>query len=129
MKNNHQILGSIKIKGDGCFLPHMSSLKKSVYFFKYDIAIKNNSDIEVKLLSRYWIIKDANNNNEFVEGDGVVGEQPVLKVGDSYQYTSFCPLKTSFVSMKGFYTFCDKNGVKFISEIPEFSLVVPDDIN
>ena len=124
-----EISNKINIEGKSLFLPDKSSLENSVYFFVYNIKIKNQSSEEVRLLSRYWNIKDANGNIDVAEGEGVVGEQPILRMNESYRYTSFCPLKTVFGSMSGFYTFVKKNGDKFKSEIPEFGLITPDNIN
>ena len=107
----------------------MAKNENSVYFFVYNIKIKNQSSEEVRLLSRYWNIKDANGNIDVVKGEGVVGEQPILRMNESYKYTSFCPLKTEFGSMSGFYIFAKKNGDKFKSEIPEFGLITPHNIN
>ena len=119
----------IKIESRSLFLPNKSNFENSVYFFAYSIKIENQGNEEVKLLSRYWNIKDANGDVDTVEGKGVIGEQPILKPNDSYKYTSFCPLKTAFGSMGGFYTFSKENGFKFKAEIPEFSLVSPHNIN
>ena len=126
---NMKISDKIKIKGRSLFLPDRSNFENSVYFFAYSIEIKNQSDEQVKLLSRYWNIKNAHGSIDIVEGEGVVGEQPTLRVNESYKYTSFCPLKTAFGSMKGFYTFSKKDGIEFKSEIPEFGLVSPCNIN
>ena len=127
--NNIEISHKIKIKGKSLFLPDKSNLKNSVYFFVYTIEIKNQSNQEVQLLSRYWNIKDAHGSIDIVRGEGVIGEQPILKSNGSYKYTSFCPLKTAFGSMKGFYVFSEKDGIKFKSKIPEFGLVSPNNIN
>ena len=81
------------------------------------------------MLSRHWNIKDAHGSIDIVEGEGVIGEQPTLRANESYKYTSFCPLKTPFGSMKGFFTFSREGGIEFKSKIPEFSLVSPCNIN
>ena len=127
--NNIEISDKIKIQAKSLFFPDRSNFENSIYFFAYNINIRNNSEEEVKLLARYWSIKDANGHIDIVKGDGVVVEQPVLKPNDSFKYTSFCPLKTAFGTMKGFYTFSNRNGDKFKSEIPEFGLVAPNNIN
>jgi len=127
--NNIEISNKIKIKGKSLFLPDKSNLKNSIYFFVYTIEIKNQSDQEVKLLSRYWNIKDAHGSIDIVQGKGVIGDQPTLKSNESYEYTSFCPLKTAFGSMKGFYIFSKKDGIEFKTKIPEFGLVSPSNIN
>ena len=127
--NNMEILDIIKIEPRSLFLPDKSNFENSIYFFAYNIKIKNQGNEEVKLLSRYWDIKDANGDINIVEGKGVIGEQPILKPNSYYKYTSFCPLKTAFGSMEGFYTFSKENGLHFRAKIPEFSLVSPHNIN
>ena len=127
--NDMEISDKIKIEAKSLFLPDRSNLQKSIYFFVYNIKIKNESEEKVRLLTRYWNIKDANGHIDIVEGEGVVGEQPILRPNDSYKYTSFCPLRTAFGSMSGFYTFSKTNGDKFKSKIPEFGLITPDNIN
>ena len=124
-----EISNKINIEGKSLFLPDKSSLENSVYFFVYNIKIKNQSSEEVRLLSRYWNIKDANGNIDVAEGEGVVGEQPILRINESYKYTSFCPLKTEFGCMSGFYTMKDEDGNVFKVEIPEFPLVLDNLIN
>ena len=113
--NNMEISDKIEIIGKSLFLPDKSNSKNSIYFFAYSIKIRNQSAQEVKLLSRYWNIKDAHGSIDIVEGEGVIGEQPILRVNESYKYTSFCPLKTAFGSMEGFYVFSKKDGIKFKS--------------
>jgi ApaG protein len=92
----------------------------------YRITIANNSGDFVKLLSRYWHITDGSGKVEEVRGPGVVGEQPELEPGDSFQYTSGCPLSTPSGIMVGRYTLCDRNGATFEVDIPAFSLDIPD---
>ena len=76
------------------FLPERSDPTKSLFFFSYDVKIKNNGKNTVQLKDRYWNITDAKNNTEEIRGPGVIGNQPVIKPGQSYEYKSFCPLKT-----------------------------------
>ena len=129
MKNN-MVSNQIKIKGVSSFLENKSDINNSIFIFIYKIKIKNESDSQIKLLSRHWDIKDANGKIDIVDGEGVVGENPVLNPGDMYEYNSFCPLKTNFGSMKGHYTFIkENNGEIFKSAIPEFSLITPYNIN
>ena len=119
----------IKIKSQSAFLSGQSDIKRSIYFFSYKINIINLSNESIKLLTRHWDIKDANGKINVIEGDGVIGEYPIIKSNDSYNYKSFCPLKTEFGSMRGFYTFSNDNGDIIKSIIPEFSLIAPSYIN
>ena len=124
------ILDDIKINVEAFFLENKSDIEKSLYFFMYKVTILNKSDKTIQLLSRHWEICDANGDINIIEGEGVIGEQPVMKPGTSFQYNSFCPLKTEFGKMTGFYIF-EEDGTKnlFKGVIPEFSLVVPTRIN
>ena len=124
------ILDNIKINVEAFFLENKSDIEKSVYFFMYKVTISNQTDKTIQLLSRHWDICDANGDINIIEGEGVIGEQPIMKPGSSFQYNSFCPLKTEFGKMSGFYIF-EEEGTKkvFKGLIPEFSLVVPTRIN
>lgn len=97
----------------------------SKYVFSYQIEIKNNGDETIQIMRRAWVITDALNNIEYVEGEGVVGEQPVIEPGESYSYTSFCSLKTSFGVMKGNYFAVTSSGMPIKIVIPEFILSHP----
>ena len=107
------------------YMPDRSEPKDSRYFWAYRITIDNQSDEPVKLLSRYWHITDATGKVEEVRGPGVVGEQPELDPGDSYQYTSGCPLTTPSGIMVGRYTMLNESGEMFDIAIPAFSLDLP----
>tara|TARA_Y100000588_G_C13887935_1_gene767391 strand:- start:246 stop:623 length:378 start_codon:yes stop_codon:yes gene_type:complete len=124
-----KILNKIHIKSKSAFVPERSDLEKSIYFFIYKIEINNLTNDPIKLLTRHWDIKDANGNINMVDGDGVVGETPTIDSNEKFTYTSFCPLKTNFGSMKGYYTFSKKDGEVIKTMIPEFSLIVPSYIN
>ena len=120
----------ISINAKSSFLKDKSNLQKSLYFFIYEIIIENKSDETFQLMSRHWKISDANDNTQIIEGEGVVGERPILKPGDSFSYNSFCPIKTEFGTMSGFYIFKENStGNLFKAIIPEFVLVAPNNIN
>ncbi len=95
------------------------------YFWTYAIEIANLGDITVQLTHRHWRITDGEGNLEEVRGPGVVGEQPTLKPGQAFQYTSGCPLKTPSGIMVGSYQMVDEGGRAFSVEIPAFSLDSP----
>src|SRR4051794_8370603 len=112
------------------YLPDYSSPGQQHYVFAYKINIANNSGYTVKLLRRYWQIFDSNGTVREVEGEGVVGLQPVLEPGESHQYVSGCNLKTDLGKMKGHYEMERLvDGRKFTVEIPEFVLITPYKLN
>jgi ApaG protein len=99
--------------------------RPGVWFFLYTIRISNDGDETAQLISRHWIIEDANGRVQEVRGPGVVGDQPVLEPGDSYEYTSGCPLPTPFGCMRGSYQMVSSGGAHFDAEIAEFVLREP----
>jgi ApaG protein len=107
------------------FLPEQSDPEGEKYLFAYTIRIANSGQVPAKLLSRHWIITDANQHVEEVRGPGVVGEQPRLEPGEAFEYTSGCPLPTPFGSMRGSYQCVADDGTAFEVPIPEFLLTVP----
>lgn len=107
------------------YLPEQSDPSEPRFTFAYHITIRNAGSLPAKLISRHWIISDAQGNTEEVRGEGVVGEQPLLAPGESYEYTSGCPLSTPFGSMRGSYHFECEDGSSFNADIPEFFLVGP----
>jgi ApaG protein len=111
------------------YVPERSSPRDSRYFFAYRIRISNAGEETVQLLSRHWVITDGDGQVEHVRGPGVVGEQPVLEPGESFEYTSFCPLPTPIGSMHGNYQMVTAGGSSFDAEIPPFSLAVPNALN
>lgn len=116
----------IEVSVEPFYLEDRSDPAEGHYVWAYRVTIANNSKAAAQLVSRYWNITDANGRVEEVAGDGVVGEQPRLGPGDSYQYTSGCPLSTPSGIMVGHYTMADINGRTFDVAIPAFSLDVPD---
>lgn len=95
------------------------------FFFAYKVSIKNVGSGMAQLMSRHWIITDALGHTEEVRGPGVVGLQPKITAGQSFEYDSACPLRTSSGSMRGAFQFVDENGETFDIEIPEFYLIAP----
>lgn len=95
------------------------------WFFLYTIEISNQSEKTVQLISRHWIITDADNRVKEVRGLGVVGKQPVLAPGESFEYTSGCPLSTAFGSMRGTYQMVTADGGRFDVEVAPFALTEP----
>ena len=104
------------------FVADRSSPENSYFFWAYTIAITNHGDDTVQLKTRHWRITDANGRRQDVRGAGVVGEEPVIKAGESFEYTSGVPLQTPSGFMAGTYGMVSANGEHFEIEIPAFSL-------
>jgi ApaG protein len=115
----------IEVVVEPFYLSDRSEPEDSHYVWAYRITISNNSDGFVQLMARYWRITDGSGNVEEVRGAGVVGEQPELSPGDSFQYTSGCPLSTPSGIMVGHYTLRQADGQLFDVAIPAFSLDIP----
>ncbi len=113
----------IKIQTHPKFNLEKSDPTKSYYFFSYRIKIINNSEIGVRLLSRYWHIKDGKGQTEDIHGPGVVGKTPNLSPKGVFEYTSFCPLQTPIGFMEGSYRMIAENGEQFDVVIPQFKLI------
>ena len=107
------------------FLPDQSQIEAGKWFWLYHIRIENNSAQAVQLLTRHWRITDARGMLNLVEGDGVVGEQPILHPGQSHDYVSGCPLTTAHGSMAGHYTFQREDSSLLDVAIPFFPLAAP----
>ena len=105
------------------FLEEQSAPSQGRWFWSYHIRIENHGDEPVQLLARHWRITDGRGNINHIDGDGVVGEQPVLKPDESHDYVSGCPLPTPSGSMEGQYRFIREDGTTFLAEIPCFELV------
>jgi ApaG protein len=115
----------IRVQVTSSYLPERSSPRDCQYLFAYHIRISNVGSETAQLVSREWIITSADGEVERVKGPGVVGEQPVLTPGSSFEYTSYCPLKTSVGSMQGSYQMMTADGEKFEARIAPFTLAAP----
>jgi ApaG protein len=107
------------------YLAEQSDPEANQFVFAYTITVHNTGETTAQLLSRHWIITDADGKVEEVEGEGVVGEQPVLRPGEAFRYTSGCPLTTPVGSMHGVYHCVAEDGTRFDAVIPEFVLSGP----
>ncbi len=107
------------------FLPEQSDEARDRYVFSYTITIRNEGSVAAQLISRHWIIKDASGEIQQVRGLGVVGAQPLLQPGESFEYTSGCVLVTPVGSMRGSYQMTAEDGTQFETDIPEFTLTMP----
>jgi len=124
----NSIENNIDISSITSFVEQQSDVKNNRFVFSYRITISNNSDQAVQLLSRHWIIQDANRKVEEVYGEGVIGEQPVILPGESYSYTSGALLETEIGTMEGRYFLITKatsDAKEFEVIIPKFTLAVP----
>ena len=107
-----------------------NAIKNNEYMFAYRITIENNNVFAVKLLNRHWFIFDSNGEHREVEGEGVVGQQPVLNAGQQFQYSSGCNLRTEIGKMHGTYTLENLNNKQqFAVNIPAFQMIVPTKYN
>ena len=107
------------------YLPEQSEPTRGRWFWAYHIRLENAGDRTVQLLSRHWIITDGRGARHTVEGEGVVGEQPLIEPGASFDYVSGCPLATSSGAMQGSYRMVDDSGTTFDIAISRFALHAP----
>lgn len=115
----------IRVAVRSFYIQDQSAPEQNRYVFAYTISIQNAGTVAAKLLSRHWIITDANGKVEEVRGEGVVGEQPHLKPGEGFQYTSGAVLETPVGAMRGSYQMVADDGTRFDATIPSFSLSIP----
>ena len=119
---------NVRVNVEARYSPDHSDPARREWFFLYTVRISNQGDETVRLLSRHWIITDASGNVEEVRGPGVVGHRPVLAPGQSFEYTSGCPLSMPFGSMRGTYQMVTERGEHFDAEISPFALSEPGSI-
>jgi len=119
----------IRVSVHSDFRPDRSAPAQSRYLFTYTVRVANEGRAPAKLLSRHWIITDAQGEKEEVVGEGVVGQQPHLLPGASFEYMSFCVLRTPLGQMRGTYTMLRDDGTSFQAEIAPFALAVPSALN
>ena len=130
MANTTTITDGVKISVETQYQPEYSNPASEHYMFAYKIQIENLSDYTVQLMRRRWDIFDSNGTRREVEGEGVVGLQPVIEPGESHEYISGCNLKTDIGSMKGEYQMLRLlDNTYFDAQIPEFYLIAPFKLN
>lgn len=120
-KDQHRVEVGVKT----AYLDNQSAPEANRYVFAYTITITNTGSTAARLLSRHWVITDANNKIQEVRGDGVVGEQPYLVPGMSFEYTSGAMIETPVGSMRGSYQMVADDGTCFDADIPSFTLSMP----
>lgn len=116
---------AIDVTAQAFYLPEQSDEDNDQYVFAYAIRIFNTGKVAAKVMSRHWIITDSDNQVQEVRGMGVVGEQPTIRPGTSYEYTSGSSLSTMVGTMRGTYQMIAEDGTRFDAVIPEFTLSVP----
>ncbi|CAG1022622.1 Protein ApaG [Patescibacteria group bacterium] len=121
MSTKHKII----VTADPFFIGEQSLPDQKHYVFGYAISITNEGSVPVQLLQRHWLITDANGKIQEVQGDGVIGEQPYLKSGETFRYTSGAILETPVGIMQGHYTMRSDDGDDFKAIIPQFTLSIP----
>jgi ApaG protein len=119
----------IRVEARSSYEPERSAPSARRYLFSYRIRIGNEGTRPAQLVSRHWIITDGHGEREEVAGEGVVGQQPRLEPGQSFEYTSYCVLETTHGSMHGTYQLVRDDGSRFDAEIPQFTLAMPGSLN
>jgi ApaG protein len=125
MFTSEAVTRAIRVKVNCRYSAEHSQPHLNRWFFLYTVEITNEGSETAQLISRHWIIEDADGRVEEVKGPGVVGQQPILAPGASFQYTSGCPLQTAFGSMRGTYQMLSEDGETFDVEIAPFTLSEP----
>jgi ApaG protein len=125
VSTSQAITNGVSVEVEAVYSPERSAPARSQWFFLYTIRITNEADQGVQLLTRQWIITDATGKQQEVRGEGVVGEQPTLAPGDTFEYTSGCPLETPFGSMEGSYGFIAEDRSTFAARVARFELSQP----
>jgi ApaG protein len=122
---NHTEDHDIRVEVETAYVPEQSDPDQSRYVFAYTITIRNEGRVPARLLTRHWIINDSNGKVQEVRGEGVVGEQPHLRPGEGFQYTSGTMIETPVGTMQGSYHMRGDDGVDFDAKIPPFMLSMP----
>ncbi len=116
---------AIEVRAVAQYIEEQSSVEANRYVFAYRITIRNTGQAPAQLVSRHWIITDAEGAVQEVEGAGVVGKQPLLRPGEKFEYTSGCALNTPVGTMRGSYQMVAEDGSRFDAPVPEFTLAMP----
>lgn len=125
-----QITDGVKVSVETVYQPEYSNPENEHFMFAYKITIENLSGYSVQLLRRHWYIFDSNGTHREVEGEGVVGQQPIIEPGEQHEYVSGCNLKSDMGSMEGNYQMQrELDGLVFIVQIPKFLLITPHRLN
>jgi ApaG protein len=117
--------GGITVRVAPHYLPDQSDPERGYYVWAYHVRVENAGVVAARLMARRWLITDGTGHTEQVEGDGVVGVQPLIAPGGAYDYVSGCPLATASGHMQGRYVMMGEDGVRYTVAIPAFALEVP----
>ena len=123
--SSETVTRGVRVRVQSRYVPQQSQPEQGKWFFVYTVRISNEGERSVQLVSRHWIITDGHGHIEEVRGPGVVGAQPVLRTGQTFEYSSFCPLPTPVGSMQGTYRMVQEDGDQFDAEIAAFGLSEP----
>ena len=115
----------IEVQAVSQFIDEQSDVDADRYVFAYHITVRNTGKVAAQLLSRHWVITDAEGAVQEVRGEGVIGQQPVLRPGEQFEYTSGCTIATPVGTMKGSYQMVAEDGTRFDAMVPEFTLAMP----
>ena len=129
MGRSETVTDGIRVRVQSFYVPERSAPQRNLYYFAYQIRISNEGPAPARLVSRHWVITDGNGAVEEVRGPGVVGESPRLERGETFEYTSACPLPTPLGSMHGRYHMIRDDGLSFDAEIAPFALELPHSLN
>lgn len=127
--SSEAVTQGVRVKVKPEFLPHQSDPARGLWFFAYHVTVTNEGPHTLQLMSRHWIITNAEGREEHVRGPGVVGEQPVLRPGQSFRYTSGTPLDTPVGTMHGTYQMVGRDGTRFEARVAPFMLTHPFGVN
>lgn len=119
---------NILVEVEPFYVPERSNPGLKQFFYAYKVKVTNRSEISARIIHRHWKIKDGNGKTYDVQGSGVIGEQPMLKPGDSFEYTSFCPLHSPYGNMRGKYQMMDEFGNRFWISVPLFFFRPPSEL-
>jgi ApaG protein len=125
MFSSEAVTQGVRVRVESEYAPTQSKPLQSQWFFLYTVTISNERDDTVQLVTRHWVITDGTGHIEEVRGPGVVGKQPTLQPGESFEYTSGCPLQTPFGVMEGTYQMISTSGESFDARIAPFTLSEP----
>ena len=125
MPGSEAVTKGVRVEVTSRYVAERSAPEEGEWFFAYTVRITNEGSDTVQLISRHWIITDAEGRRQDVKGPGVVGEQPTLRPGESFEYTSACPLGTSIGAMQGTYQMVTSRGERFDATIAPFTLSEP----
>lgn len=119
------LTNGIRIQVEPAFMDAHSDIERGRFIFSYKVRMSNEGSARARLVSRSWKIVDADGNHNDVDGPGVVGHHPDLAVGETYEYSSFCPLATAWGTMEGHLVFESEDGATFQAQVARFYLAAP----